>query len=174
MSFGAEARARLAVLPVYALVLPWRCSLGPPRVDLGETAAPAVTERRAAPAGSAATEKREAPVERVSIAPPHPARVRTVTLPDQVVVKAMAAGQVQFLRCWSKAQQDDPGLDGSKVVLHLDIDAAGKVIAAHRVPSDRGDPGSPAFERCLARVARNLPFPAPGQPAVVELPLMFP
>jgi hypothetical protein len=82
------------------------------------------------------------------------------------VLKAIGLGQTQFLRCWAKAQQVDPGLD-TKVHLHLEIDAAG------RVTSVQSDTESPTLARCLASVARRLPFPAPGQPAAVDLPLMF-
>ncbi len=159
MSSGAELRARLAALPVVLLVLPWRCSLlGPPlpQVD-GE------------PAPSAATAKQEATQGRVSSAPPPAAPPqRTITLPEAVVVKAMAAGQQTFLRCWARAQRTDPTLIGSaKVRLHLEIDERGKVVAVH------SDAASEPLARCLAVVARTLPFPAPGKPAVVELPLMF-
>jgi hypothetical protein len=143
MSFGAEARARLTVLPVYALVMPWRC-------------VPSLPDRGEIP-----------PSERVPAAPPHPPSVRLITLPEEVVLRAVGAGQPLFLRCWARAQRADPGLDASKLHLHLEIDPAGKVTAV------RSDAGSPAFAGCLAAVARQLPFPAPGRPAVVELPLMF-
>jgi hypothetical protein len=159
MSSGAELGARLAALPLVLLVLPWRCSLlGPPlpQVD-GE------------PAPSAVTAKQEAPRGRVSSAPPPvPPRQRTITLPEAVVVTAMAAGQQTFLRCWARAQRSDPALFGStKVWLHLEIDARGKVTAV------QSDTTSAALGRCLAVVARTLPFPAPGKPAVVDLPLLF-
>jgi hypothetical protein len=124
-------------------------------------------ERREGAAASAATAKREQAPERVSSVPPRAPPVRAATLPEEVVMKAIGVGHAQFLRCWGKAQQDDPGLDASKVILHLEVDAAGKVTAA------RSDTPSPLFERCLRRVAFQLPFPAPGRPAVVELPLMF-
>jgi hypothetical protein len=195
MASGAVARARLAVLPICALVVPWRCSLGPPLADQGEAvpravsepsapAPPAITERRAAqplgqgprdeqrpaPAVSAATEKREPAAQRISSLPPRarPAMTRQVTLPEEVVLKAMGFGQRQFLRCWARAQNADPGLMSAKVWLHLDIDAAGKVATV------KTDTESPVLAGCLAGVARQLPFPAPGQPAVVDLPLMFP
>ena len=51
---------------------------------------------------------------------------RQVTLPEEVVLKAMGFGQRQFLRCWAKAQNADPGLVSTKVWLHLDIDTAGE------------------------------------------------
>lgn len=192
MSFGAEARARLFVLPVCALVVPWRCSLGPPLAGRGETAPPpatqqreppaisvasgkrelsavsAATEQREVSAVSAASEKREPPAQRVSSASPHPPPVPIVTLPEEIVLKAMSVGQTQFMRCWKRAQQVDPGLDTAKVRMHLEVDATGKVTSV------KCDTESAVLARCLASVARQLPFPAPGRFAVVDLPLMFP
>jgi len=161
MSSGAELRARLAALPVVLLVLPWRCSLQPRPQD----------DREAGP--SAVIAKQEpSTTGRVSTAPPpRPPAARTITLPEEVVVKAMAAGQQTFLRCWAKAQRADPALGAApgpmKVRLRLEIDERGKVTAA------QSDTDSEALARCLAVVARTLPFPAPGKPAVVDLPLMF-
>jgi|GEM_PF-6846471 len=159
---GAELRARLAALPVVLLVLPWRCSLQLRPQD----------DREAGP--SAATAKQEPTTTgRVSTAPPvtRPPAGRTITLPEEVVVKAMAAGQPTFLRCWAKAQRADPALGAvpgaMKVRLRLEIDERGKVTAV------QSDTDSDALARCLAVVARTLPFPAPGKPAVVDLPLMF-
>lgn len=154
MLFGARARARLAVFPVVALVMPWRCNLLPQQVDGG-----------AAP--SAATAKREAPGGRVSTSPPPPPpTARAITLPEQVVVKVLSGGQPAFLRCWARAQRND-GIESAKVRLHLDLDAAGKVVAI------QSESPSPTLSACLAVVARQLSFPAPGRPAVVDAPLMF-
>jgi hypothetical protein len=94
------------------------------------------------------------------------APVRTITLADEVVVRAMSAGQPAFLRCWARAQRID-ALDAAKIRLHLEIDAAGRVTAS------RSDSESPTLSSCLAVVARQLRFPAPGVPAVVDVPLMF-
>ena len=191
MWFGAEARARLAVLPVCALVMPWRCGLGLPLADRGEAVAPAVvgdkrespppqeladkrdvpspaSDKRGTPAVSAASEKREPPAQRVSSAPPRSPPVRVVTLPEEVVLKAIGVGQRQLLHCWTKAQQVDPGLYAGKVRLHLEIDPTG------RVTSVTSDAESAVLARCLGGVARQLRFPAPGQAAVVDVPLMFP
>jgi hypothetical protein len=126
------------------------------------------TEKQELPAVSAATEKREPPTQRVSSAPPRLPPVPTVTLPEEIVLKAMSAGQIQFLRCWKRAQQADPGLDAAKVRLRLEVDAAGRVTSA------TSDTESAVLARCLANVARQLPFPVPGRAAVVDLPLMFP
>jgi hypothetical protein len=174
---GAELRARLAALPVF--VIPWQCSLvAPPRdMDPVEQAAitrreepiepAAVPPRREDPVErSAITPKREQPVERVPSPPLSPPE-RAITLPEEVVVKAMDAGHQAFLHCWARAQNSDAPPSGNKIRLHLDIDAHGRVSAV------RSDTDSPKLAGCLAVVARRLPFPAPGQPAVVEVPLMF-
>jgi len=155
MRCGAEVRARFAAFPVFVLVIPWQCSLVAPPRDLG-------------PVGpSASSPKQEAPMERVSSAPSVPPPAPTITLPDEVIVKAMDTGQQLFLHCWQRAQRKEPGPIGNKVRLHLDIDAEGRVMTV------QSDSDSTVLSSCLAVVARRLPFPAPGQPAVVDLPLMF-
>ena len=178
--FGVGARARLATFPV-ALVMPWQCALEAPARDAGSatpalTAPPAPVGRpisgmpRGLPSGpataSAANLKQEASTERVSSARPRTVPVRAITLADEVVVRAMSIGQPAFLRCWARAQRID-ALDAAKIRLHLEIDAAGRVTAS------RSDSESPTLSSCLAVVARRLPFPAPGVPAVVDVPLMF-
>lgn len=115
---------------------------------------------------SAITAKREAPVERIATAP-RAAPLATITLPEEVVIKVMQAGQPFFLRCWDRALRKDPGPPANKVRLRLDVDEHGRVTAAH------SDSDSAELAGCLALVGRRLSFPAPGQPAVVELPLMF-
>src|SRR6185295_16177779 len=156
---------------------PWQCALELPGRDVG-TAAPALTGtppgssgqarglRPGAATASAASVKQEATTERVSSARPRVPPVRAITLADEVVVRAMSVGQPAFLRCWARAQRIDV-LDAAKVRLHLEIDAAGRVIASH------SDSESPTLTSCLAVVARQLPFPPPGVPAVVDVPLMF-
>lgn len=176
MRLAAVIRARLAsipaVAPAFALLLPWQCNLLPPPSDGGAPAAAVAPAGGARPAAgsagaSAAVAKQEAPSGRVSSAPPRVPPVRTITLPDEVVVKALAVGQPAFLRCWARAQRAD-GLSATKVHLHIELDASGKVTAS------QSDSESPALSSCLAVVARRLPFPAPGRAAVVDLPLMFP
>jgi hypothetical protein len=179
MRFGADAWGRLAVVPAFVLVLPWQCSLAP-RSDtglFGASAAPTPGEpvplppdappRDPPPAVSAAIPKQEQPEPRIPAAPPPALPLRAVTLPDEVVVRAMGVGQQAFLRCWSRAQRSDAPPTADKVRLHLEIDEQGRVAAA------TSDSDSPALERCLQVVARRLPFPAPGRPAVVDVPLMF-
>jgi hypothetical protein len=163
MSSGAEVWARLAVLPLFVLIPPWRCDLMAPPRDGG--GGPAFGDT--AGAASAVNAKQEAPAGRVSSVPPRTPPVKLVTLPEEVVVKAMAVGQTAFLSCWARAQRTDPVLISTKVQLHLEIDEGGKVTAI------RSDTESPTLSSCLARVVRRLPFPAPGKPAVVDMPLIF-
>lgn len=188
MRFGADAWGRLAVVPAFVLVLPWQCSLAPRRDSglFGGSASPTPDEpapndpaplppdapprdpaHDPPPAVSAAVPKQEQPEPRVPAVPPPAPALRAVTLPDEVVVRAMGAGQQAFLRCWSRAQRSDAPPTADKVRLHLEIDEQGRVAAA------TSDSDSPALERCLAVVARRLPFPPPGRPAVVDVPLMF-
>jgi hypothetical protein len=194
MRFGADAWGRLAVVPAFVLVLPWQCSLAPRRDPgfLGASVAPpepavpppnappdraqdpgpdlAAPPPRAPavpPAPSAVTPKQEQPGPRVPAVPPPAPPVRAVTLRDEVVVQAIGAGQQAFLRCWARAQRSDAPPTADKVRLHLEIDEQGRVAAA------TSDTDSPALDRCLQVVARRLPFPPPGRPAVVDLPLMF-
>lgn len=156
MVLGADVRARLAAFPVFVLVFPWRCSLVAPLRDTG------------AIGPSAATPKQEEPVGRIAaVPPPAPPPGPAIALPDAVVIKAVGAGQQAFLRCWARAQQSELPPATGKVRLHLEIDAQGHVTAA------TSDAEAPAFSRCLAAVARRLPFPVVGQPSVVEVPLMF-
>jgi hypothetical protein len=153
MPVGADVRALLA-LPVWVLI-PWQCSLVAPPLD-------------PAPGVSAVSPKTEEPLERVAPVPPAVSPpARPMLLPEEVVVKAMDAGQPLFLRCWERAQRKEIGPIGSKVRLHLEIDEQGHVAAA------RSDTESPLLASCLAVVARRLTFPPLGQPAVVDLPLMF-
>jgi len=116
---------------------------------------------------SAANAKQEPPVGRVSSAPPRTPPSMMITLPEEVVVKAVGVGQPAFLSCWARAQRTDPVLISTKIHLHLEIDASGKVTSV------RSDSDSPKLASCLAVVARQLPFPAPGKPAIVEMPLIF-
>jgi hypothetical protein len=155
MLSGAEVRARLAALPLFVLVLPWRCSLVVLPQDGGVEAPSAVHA------------KEEVATGRVQSAPPHAPTVKVTTLPEEVVLKVIRAGQGAFLSCWARAQRIDPVLSSTKVRLHVELDGSGKVILAQT------DSDSPTLSTCLANVAHKLPFPAPGALAVVDLPLMF-
>jgi hypothetical protein len=155
MLFGAEVWVRVTVLPLFGLILPCRCNFMEPPQDRGRAVS------------SAANAKQEPPVGRVSSAPPRTPPSTMITLPEEVVVKAIGVGQPAFLSCWARAQRTDPVLISTKVHLHLEIDASGKVTSV------RSDSDSPKLASCLAVVARQLPFPAPGKPAIVEMPLIF-
>ncbi|HET9622582.1 MAG TPA: hypothetical protein VFP84_14520, partial [Kofleriaceae bacterium] len=112
--------------------------------------------------------RREEPVERVPIRERStPAPAATAALPEEVVLRAMASAQPQLQRCWDKAQLSDQVPGSNKVSLHLELDAAGKITTA------RATTDSPRLAACLVVRARQLAFPAPGKPAVVDLPLMF-
>jgi hypothetical protein len=183
MRFGVDAWGRLAAVPAFVLVLPWQCSLAPRRdagllggsaVPVPEVPAPAPPAAPSRdlphdppPAPSAAIPKEEQPEPRIAAVPPPVPAVRAVTLADEVVVQAIGGGQQAFLRCWARAQRSDTPPTADKVRLHLQIDEQGRVAAAS------SDSDSPALERCLQIVARRLPFPPPGRPAVVDVPLMF-
>lgn len=150
--------ARVSALPVIAVVVPWRCSFVAPWPERRDTGRSAVQP------------KEEVPLARVSSAPkrtPVAAPIEAVELPEEVVLRAVAVGQPAFLRCWARAQRLDPAEIAAKVRMHLEVDATGRVSAVAT------DTESATLARCLAVVARQLPFPAPGRPAVVELPLIF-
>jgi hypothetical protein len=163
MLLGAVAWARSTVVPVFAIVVPLRCSFLAPQHPARDTGPSAVQP------------KREAAAPRVSSAPARPKAVarssEAIELPDEVVIRALGAGQPAFLRCWARAQRMDPTQFptqlAAKVRMRLEVDATG------RVTSVESDSDSPALSRCLAVVARQLPFPAPGRPAMVDVPLIF-
>lgn len=136
------------------LAVPWRC-------------APANPEPREARPYGPKPDEEVAKRETLNDAPPAPAVTRRVGLPEAVIVRAMDAGQAGFLRCFKRAGDADPSQLSFKVKLHLELDAAGAVTAASTDATD------PALANCLARVGYTLPFPAPNQPAVVDLPLLF-
>jgi hypothetical protein len=161
MLLRAEAWARSAV-PAFTIVMPLRCGFVAPQLP-----------RDAGP--SAAQAKREETPARVSSAAPraqaHTGPSEAIELPDEVVMRAVAAGQPAFLRCWARAQRIDGAQVAtqiaSKVRVRLEVDATGKVSSVQT------DSESPVLARCLGVVARQLAFPAPGRPAVVDLPLIF-
>jgi len=134
-------------------------SEAPPQKALPEVKPPATYEDK----------RREQPPARESLRPPAPPApaVRRVTLPDEVVVRAVGTGQSLFLRCFRRATADDPALGRVKVRLHLELDADGRVTAAST------DSDNDVLDKCLVRVGHMLPFPAPRQPAVVDMPLFF-
>lgn len=114
------------------------------------------------------TKLEPAATRRETLRPPvrrdRPARA---TLPDQAVVRVLDVGRVAFTRCFERATTADPLAGTLKVQLRIDLDAMGRVT---RATSDADVAG---LSRCLERVAHALPFPAPGRPATVGLPLHY-
>jgi hypothetical protein len=90
-----------------------------------------------------------------------------ITLPDEVVVRAMEPMRPLFVRCFKRAIDADPTTVSFKVRLRLEVDATGMVEGAS---SDASDPG---LATCLIRIGRAVRFPAPNRRAVVELPLIY-
>ena len=129
--------------------------------------APAAAPPILRPDVSASLPKRELAQDRVSPAEPPPPPARVVHLPDEVVVKLLDGGQPAFLRCWVRAQRADPALISAKVSVHVELDAEGKVTTL------TNDAELATFANCVAFVAAHLQFPAAGQPAVVDFPLLF-
>jgi hypothetical protein len=89
-----------------------------------------------------------------------------ITLPDEVIVRVMDSGRPAFQHCFKRAIDLDPGVT-YKVRLHVELDEVGKVVTATADAPDAG------LTSCLGRVARALRYPAPGKPAVLDLPLFF-
>ena len=176
MLLGAEAWARAAI-PAFAIATPLRCSFVAPQLP-GDTGLPRVIEPLSpavSPELSAAQAKREDAPARVSSAAPRPRRPaapsEAIELPAEVVVRAVGGGQPAFLRCGARAPRLDAAQVATqianKVRVRLEVDASGKVSSVQT------DSESPVLARCMGVVARQLAFPAPGRPAVVDLPLIF-
>lgn len=89
--------------------------------------------------------------------------VRRVQLPDPVVVAVMDGGRSAFGACMRIAERLDPNVATMKIKLVVEIDAAGAVTSAV------ADVDNDHLRRCVARVARSLHFPSPGQPAQATL-----
>ncbi|MGE0871453.1 MAG: hypothetical protein AB7P03_23025 [Kofleriaceae bacterium] len=99
--------------------------------------------------------------------PTRPPMVNPIRLPDEVVTRALDAGRSAFLRCFARAQREDPTLSSVKVVLHIEVDRTGAILAVQT------DAAAAKFGSCLSTVARGLKFAPPGRDAVVEAPLFF-
>lgn len=106
------------------------------------------------------------PTQRIDPSPP-PKQQKVIHLPDEIVVRALDVVRPSFLRCFERAKQLDPLMYNVKVTLHMDVDATGAVVGASH-DSDR-----PRLGNCLMAIGRSIKFPAPGQPAEVDVPLMF-
>lgn len=105
------------------------------------------------------------PVRETLVTAPPP--VAPITLPDEVIVRAIDAVRPSFAACFKRALDTeliDPPL---KITLHLEVDPAGKIT------SGTTNAPTPKFGNCLLRVAYGLSFGAPNRAAVVDVPLFF-
>ena len=157
------------MMPVaaFAAGTPWTCNLvvAPPQDATGKAVTYPPPRRDVI-----APEKRAestSPREKLGTAPVGNPPGLPVKLPEEAVVRALDVGQPQFVRCFKKAHDEDPTWSSLKVKVKLELDANGAVVS---VKSDAIDPKLAA---CLARIARNLSFPAQGETTAVELPLFF-
>ena len=136
------------------------------RVALSEEPAPAPKE----PASAA---KEPAPAAKEEAAPPAElpfkllAAVRPVSLEtvDQVVEASDRAVQ--------SCNKNVHRADTLAILMHITINADGKVSAVEAVPSDSDAGKAPAEAACLARVAKKLKFPATGTVSHVHYPFML-
>lgn len=87
--------------------------------------------------------------------------------PEAVIVRALRHGDSAFDRCWSRARRHDI-VAPRKARLHLEVDGAGVVRAAHTEEDDDRS----SLPECLSRVGRGLPFPATGKPMKLSLLLL--
>jgi hypothetical protein len=93
--------------------------------------------------------------------------VRPITLPDEVIVRAMEPLRPLFVRCFKRAIEADPSVVSFKVRLTLEVDAEGVVTAASADAEDGG------LVACLTRLGRSVRFPPPNRRAVVDFPLIY-
>jgi hypothetical protein len=93
--------------------------------------------------------------------------MRPITLPDEVIVRAMEPLRPLFVRCFKKAIDADPTVVSFKVRLHLDVNAIGFVTNAKADTDDEG------LAACLSRLGRGVRFSVADQPAVVDFPLIY-
>lgn len=97
----------------------------------------------------------------------HGPPIQRVLLSEELVLRVMDLGKASFLRCFRKAIDRDPTVLDFKVRLHVELDVVGNVTTASSDATDR------QLADCLVRSAYRLPFPAPGKPAMVDLPLFY-
>jgi hypothetical protein len=134
--------------------LPWRLIIDNVEAQFGQPSPPAKTEK---------------PVERETLKPPDPppAPAPRMRLGEELTLRVADLGRASFVRCFKKAIDADPTVTDFKVKLHVELDVVGNVTAAS------ADSKVQALDNCLVRAAYGLPFPAPGKPAVVDLPLFY-
>ena len=111
--------------------------------------------------------KHERSAEREPLVTPPSPPMSPITLPDEVIVRAVDAVRPSFVACFKRAlatELVDPPL---KIRVHLELDAGGKIIGGTT------DAPTPALGNCLLRVGYGLSFGAPGKPGFVDVPLFF-
>lgn len=138
------------------VLIPWRCTQvvtvwrDPDRpTDMQRTTRPA-----------------EATTTRVSPGAADPPPKPTIQLADEVVLRALDERQASFMRCFERAQKLD-GIGRTEVMLHLEVDALGIVHAASNDAIDD------RLRTCVTAVALHLVFSEPGQPVVLDVPILF-
>jgi hypothetical protein len=134
--------------------LPWRLIIDNVEAQFGHPPPPIKTEK---------------PVERETLKAPEPpvAPAQRMRLGEELTLRVADHGRPSFVRCFKKAIDLDPTVTDFKVKLHIELDVVGNATSAST------DAGTPALNSCLVRAAYGLPFPAPGKPAVVDLPLFY-
>jgi hypothetical protein len=95
-----------------------------------------------------------------------PPRDQLPTVADAIVLRALDQEQAAFTRCFTRAHERDPTLGTTKVELHVILDPDGAVRAVDLDAQDN------KLATCLANVARQLHFPAPGRFAVANIALV--
>jgi hypothetical protein len=90
-----------------------------------------------------------------------------VRLGDELTLRVMDIGRASFIRCFKRAMDADPTVLDFKVKLRVELDVVGNVTTATT------DAQVTTLSNCLVRTAYGLPFPAPGTPAVAEIPLLY-
>ena len=88
-------------------------------------------------------------------------------LGEELTVRVMDLGRSSFVRCFKRAIDNDPTVMDFKVRLRVELDVVGNVTTANT------DATVMTLNNCLVRTAYGLPFPAPGKPAVAEMPLFY-
>ena len=88
-------------------------------------------------------------------------------LGEELTLRVMDLGRSSFVRCFKRAMNNDPTVMDFKIRLRVELDVVGNVTTANT------DSAVMTLNNCLVRTAYGLPFPAPGKPAVAEMPLFY-
>lgn len=109
--------------------------------------------------------KTEDTIPRATLNGHHPPP-RLVTLPEEVVLRAIDIGRPAFVQCFKRAIQVGTTFS-FKIRVRIEFDATGKI------KSGTTDAEAPVLNNCLLRVTYGLPFGSPARPAVAEFPLIY-